>query len=111
MSKRARIWISTALAALCAVSGAQGAPVCLESFQIRNTTIVDPRTILFHMNNGTTWRNTLKNACPDLTFHGFVYVLHGLDEVCDNAVAIRVLESGEICLLGQFTREPPPAHT
>lgn len=110
MTKRTRVAAASALAAIIATSSASASSVCLESFQIRNTTIVNPRTILFHMNDGTTWRNTLKNACPDLTFHGFVYVLHGLDEVCDNAVSIRVLESGEICLLGQFTREPP-AHT
>ena len=82
--------------------------VCLQAYRIRNTTVVDPHTVLFHMNDGTVWRNTLKSACPGLLWHGFAYNLRGEDAVCDNEVPIRVVESGQVCMLGKFT---PAGHS
>ena len=79
----------------------------MSSYLIQNTSIPDSHTILFHMRDGTVWRNTLRNACPALKLHGFVYVVPGTSEVCENLLAVRVLRSGETCLLGKFTREPP----
>jgi hypothetical protein len=113
MMKRASAAIA-AVAALAVSTSAIAAPVCLESYRIRNTTVVDPHTILFHMEDGTTWRNTMKSACPDLKWYGFVYVEHGPDEVCENMQPIRVIHTGETCLLGAFTRDAPsqpaPSH-
>lgn len=85
----------------------QGHPVCLRPFDtpgpggLIHTHVVDPRTILFYMPNGKVWVNHLKSQCRGLMFHGFEYVTHE-DEICSNQTAIRVIESGEICKLGDF---------
>jgi len=101
--KRTMRGLATALAALSLASSALASPVCLQAYRIRNTTVVDSRTVLFHMNDGTVWRNTLQTPCPALRFRGFSYVLRGEDAVCDNQVPIRVIESGQVCMLGKFT--------
>ena len=106
MFRFARVVIATTLAALTVATSADAA-VCLTSYLIQNTTVPDSRTILFHMRDGTTWRNTLRNSCPDLKWYGFVYVVPGTTEVCENLLAVRVFRTGTTCLLGKFTREPP----
>ncbi|MGD0867121.1 MAG: hypothetical protein ABSA49_16365 [Rhizomicrobium sp.] len=83
-------------------------PVCLTPHQIDHTKTVDPSTILFYMKNGTIWKNTLKERCPMLMYHGFSYVSH-VDEVCGNSQAISVIQSGETCTLGPFTPYTAPA--
>ena len=108
MLRIARPAVASALAALTIVTSAGAAPVCLQTQYIQNTSIPDSRTILFHMKDGTTWRNTLRNSCPDLKWYGFTYVVHGQTEICENLLAIRTLYGGDTCLLGPFTREPPP---
>ena len=108
MLQFAKAAIASALAAATiATSAALAAPVCLQTQYIQNTSIPNSRTILFHMKDGTTWRNTLRNSCPDLKWYGFTYVLHGQTEICENLLAIRTLYTSETCLLGPFTREPP----
>lgn len=87
-------------------SAAAAAPVCLNSYYIDRTTVVDAKTILFRMKNGTVWRNTLRTSCSGLRFNGFAYSLHTL-EICDNLQTIHVLRTGEVCVLGKFTKEPP----
>lgn len=88
-------------------------PVCLRPFDtpgpggIIQTHVVDPRTILFYTPDGKVWVNHLKSQCRGLMFHGFEYVTHQ-DELCSNQTAIRVIESGEICKLGDFV--PYPQH-
>jgi hypothetical protein len=93
----------------------KAAPVCLRPFDVSgpgadiHTHVLDPKTILFYMPSGKVWVNNLLSPCRGLMFHGFEYVTHQ-DELCSNAVAIRVLESGEVCHLGAFTPyTPPPA--
>ena len=90
---------------------ALAAPVCLDTYRIQNTTVPNARTIMFHMKDGSVWRNALKNACPDLRFWGFVYVDRGsLNQICSNQDSVKVINTGEICMLGSFTREPPVPH-
>ena len=97
----------------CAVAlaaPASAAPVCLRTYMIQDTKIVDARTIDFHMRNGTVYRNALPSPCDGLRFDGFVYRVRA-DEICDNAQSIRVLRSGQVCLLGAFTKLPPAPKT
>src|ERR1051326_5436068 len=98
-----------ALLMLGAPTPVVAAPVCLYTYRIENTTIPNARTIVFHMKDGSVWRNALKNACPDLKFWGFVYVDRGsLNRICENLDTVRVINSGEVCMLGPFTRETAP---
>jgi hypothetical protein len=109
MRKRATGVVLVAMAALM-TAPAFAHPVCLQAYNVRNTTVVDSRTILFHMVDGTVWRNDLKNACPELRFHGFAYDLRDEEALCDNAVPIHVVMSNEICALGKFSLQTP-AHS
>jgi hypothetical protein len=105
MKKIATALIAAAIAA-SAVSPAAAA-TCLDTTRIRNTHVVDARNILFKMYDGTTWNVSLRNACPGLKFNGFVYKPFASQEICENAQTIRVLQSGETCMLGGFTKVTP----
>jgi hypothetical protein len=102
MKKFSKIAMALALSASVATP-AMAAPVCLTTYLIDSTKIVDAKTILFKMKNGTVWRNNLRSPCIGLRFNGFQYVLHTLD-ICDAAVSIRVLRTNEVCMLGTFTK-------
>jgi len=88
--------------------------VCLDGYRIDHTKAVDDQTIIFHMKNGTSYSNTLKNHCPGLRMFGFSYVTTPPDKICGNLQSIRVLHTGSVCLLGPFvpitsTSTPTPA--
>lgn len=108
------------LAALTALAAVSVAPVaaqdadhniCLKTYYIDSTHVVDAKTILFRMKDGTVYRNTLATACNGLLWDGFVYVLH-YDELCSNdRQTIRVLRSHQVCQLGRFSKVVPTTHT
>lgn len=77
--------------------------VCLNTRQIVSSKSRDGRTILFRMRDGRQYINHLRGYCPGLKFDGFTWVLRsGDEEVCENAQSLRVLRSGEVCILGPF---------
>ena len=102
-----RLAVTLALTAASIVP-AVAAPVCLTTYLIDQTKVINSRTLDFRMKNGTVYRNNLRTQCIGLRFHGFVYVTH-FDTICDNVQSIRVLESGDVCMLGAFTKLPPSA--
>jgi hypothetical protein len=85
-------------------------PICLSTRDMRQTTPQDDgAAILFHMRDGSVWRNDLHGRCPDLRFNGFEWTIHDpVAQVCENEQTIRVLRSGEVCSLGKFTQIAPP---
>lgn len=85
--------------------------VCLYTYLIDRTDIPDESTIVFHMKDRKIWTNKLPRRCPGLRFHGFSYVVRGNNEICGNLQSIRVLETGNVCLLGPFVpgETKPPA--
>ena len=118
MRKPGRLSAIAALAAMLAGGAAPafgeesvGKPVCLDIIRIHQTTVKDASTIDFHMRDGSVYRNTLRYACPDIRWFGFTYVINGPNEICDNTQPIRVLHTGETCMLGAFTQITPPGHT
>jgi hypothetical protein len=92
--------------AATSVVPASAAPICLRTYLIDRTKVIDAKTVDFRMRDGTVYRNVLRNSCPGLLFNGFVYVVRA-DEVCDNLQSIRVLQTPDVCLLGAFTKQPP----
>jgi len=90
------------------IAPAAASRICLTTYLIDQTKAIDSKTLDFRMKNGTVYRNALRNQCIGLKFHGFVYVTH-FDTICENMQTIRVLESGEVCMLGAFTKLPPSA--
>lgn len=85
------------------------APICLQTNRIDRTTVVNPKTILFHMKDGKIYRSAMRTACLGLKFHGFAYVVRA-GEICGGSQSIRVLATGEVCVLGKFTPEVIGAH-
>jgi hypothetical protein len=83
--------------------------VCINTRDIMSQKVENRgASILFKMRDGTQWRNTLKGACPDLVFEGYVWVVRNPDSsVCENEQSMRLLKSGEICMLGKFTKMTP----
>ena len=79
-----------------------GGHVCLWTYQIDHTHVVNPRTVLFYMKDGHVWRNDLKTPCRGLEFNGFVFVSRS-DEICGPEIGIRVIRTGEACSLGEFS--------
>jgi hypothetical protein len=101
-------------AALVLPASAQNTPplpdkphqICIRPFDsptgsIDHTKYVAPQTVLFYMRDGKVWQNTLRAPCRGLDFHGFSFVTH-YDELCSNAVSIQVMETGQVCQLGDF---------
>ena len=83
-------------------------PACLEASLVDSTGVIDDRTILFHMRNGTVWKNTLRQSCANLKFRrGFSEVVRS-GEICANKQIISVLGTKNTCQLGHFTLESRP---
>jgi hypothetical protein len=84
---------------------AASAGVCINTNDIATTTpSKDATSIFFKMRNGQVWQNKLRGACPDLKYNGFVWILRGTEQVCDSQQSIRVINSGQVCLLGKFSK-------
>jgi hypothetical protein len=94
---------------------ADTAHICIDTRKIENSTVKDHgAAIIFKMNDGTQWRNELQGKCPDLIFNGYIWTVRNPDgRVCEFEQTFRVLQSGEICSLGKFTKLAPtsPAQT
>jgi hypothetical protein len=87
--------------------------VCIRTMDIDHTEIPDDSTILFYMRHHKIWKNTLVSRCVALknNSRGFTYspTIPGSNEICSNLFTIRVNDTGETCLPGEFTPvEPAP---
>ena len=69
--------------------------------------------LLFKMRDGTQYRNKLQGKCPDLVFNGYEWNIRNPDySVCENEQSLRVLQSGQVCMLGKFEKlSPTPAQS
>lgn len=94
------------LAQMFQTETANAADICLRVSDIKSATSPDGKTLIFRMQNGDVWANKLHGPCPDLKFNGFVWVVRGTEIACENQQSLRVLQSGEICTLGKFTKLP-----
>jgi hypothetical protein len=89
---------------------ANAANICISTRDVLDTQPQDDgKAIIFRMRNGAVWRNDLQGACPDLRFDGFAWTIRNPDQtVCEHMQSLRVLRSGQICVLGKFTQITPP---
>lgn len=101
--------VLAAMAVMAAAPAQAAGKVCLSTRDIRSTKAQDNgRAILFTMNNGAQWRNTLIGRCPDLEYNGFIWAVRNPGAtVCENENALTVIRSGETCVLGKFTQIKP----
>lgn len=86
-----------------------GKPVsCLRLHEIRDTNVIDNRTIDFRVNNKKVYRNTLPHSCPGLASEDRFSYRTSLNQLCSVDI-IRVLhnyggglQEGAGCGLGKF---------
>jgi hypothetical protein len=85
------------------------APVCLSTRNIANTSpSPDGTVITFRMTDGSVWRNDLRGRCPDLKWDGFSWTSSDpMERVCANEQTLRLMRTGEVCALGNFTELQP----
>lgn len=81
---------------------------CVTTHTLRSTAVLDDRTILFQLRDGSVWKNTLDFSCASLGFHeAFSYESHG-SQLCDMDT-IKVFQpfgnAGASCRLGKFERQ------
>lgn len=96
-----KVFIAT-LALVVATVAPAAANMCVQSREILSANSKDGKLMTFRMRDGRVLVNHLQGVCSDLKFEGFAWVLHGTDDVCENQQSLRVLRSGQICLLGKF---------
>jgi hypothetical protein len=78
------------------------AKMCVQSRDILSTNSKDGKLMTFKMRDGSVLVNHLQGTCTDLKFEGFAWVLRGNDDICENQQSLKVLRSGQTCLLGKF---------
>ncbi len=78
------------------------ANMCVQTRDILSTKSDDGKLMTFKMRDGRVLVNHLQGICSDLRFEGFVWTIRGPEEVCENQQSLRVLRSGQTCLLGKF---------
>lgn len=90
------------LALTIAAASPAAAAMCVQSRDILSTNSKDGKLMTFKMRDGRVLVNHLQGVCSDLRFEGFVWVLRGTEDVCENQQSLKVLRSGQTCLLGKF---------
>ncbi len=107
----AGIFLPLTLGALSATAGDdENTKACIRPQNIKSTTVLDDKTILFEMRNGKIWQNEMKYACSGLKFHRrFTYEVH-TGNLCSTDT-ITVIPTGGIagptCGLDKFTLYVP----
>ena len=90
------------------VAAAAGPKACINPTQIRKQEILSDQEIRFVMDNGDVWTNRLKRECRGLKFEGgFTWNVRGT-AVCANEQIITVLNAGNTCTLGEFSKAASP---
>lgn len=90
-----------------ATAAAAAPPMCLQLRDIVSAKSDDGKIMKFTMRDGRVLYNNLQGVCPGLRFNGFEWTIRsGAQEVCEGQQSLRVLQSGEVCVLGKFG--PPP---
>ena len=96
-----RVVITTLLLAVATISPA-AANMCVQVRDIQSATSKDGKLMTFKMRDGRVLVNHLQGVCSDLRFEGFAWTVRGTEDICENQQSLRVLNSGQTCLLGKF---------
>ncbi len=86
---------------------------CVLLQNIRESRVVDDRTIDFVMRDGRTLRNTLPYSCPSLGFERAFTYKTSISQLCSVDIITVIMQGGGIrtgasCGLGKFTPYTPP---
>lgn len=105
----ASLIVATGSANLAMAASGNASKVCLNLRDIQRTEIPNDQTIIFHMRDGKVWQNRLKTVCPMLKVSPYTQIIRGTDTVCSNQQFIHVIQTGNDCVLGDFTPLPNEA--
>jgi hypothetical protein len=94
--------IATVALAVVIAAPASAANTCVRARDIISTDSKDGKLMTFKMRDGRVLVNHLQGICSDLRFEGFVWSVPGTDDICENQQSLKVLRSGQICVLGKF---------
>jgi hypothetical protein len=84
--------------------------ICLQTHDVDHTQVLNDHQVLFYMRGKKVWLNTLQSRCITLpNQEGFVWS-SAFPEFCGGAETIRVVRTGEVCQLGQFTPYEKPVN-
>ncbi|HKX37000.1 MAG TPA: hypothetical protein VJM79_10110 [Rhizorhapis sp.] len=90
------------LALTVAALSPAAAKMCVQSRDILSTNSKDGKLMTFEMRDGRVLVNHLQGVCPDLRYEGFVWTVPSTGEICENQQSLKVLRSGQTCVLGKF---------
>ena len=90
------------LALTTAATSPAAAKLCVQSRDILSTDSKDGKLMTFKMRDGSVLVNHLQGVCSDLRFEGFTWILRGNNDICENEQSLKVIRSGQTCLLGKF---------
>lgn len=84
------------------------AKMCLQLQDIRNTQVIDDRTIDFYTRGGDVYRNRLPNSCPQLGFERSFTYATSITQLCSVDIITVLMQGqpmmrGASCGLGPFT--------
>lgn len=87
-------------------------PSCVELSRIRESRVVDDRTIDFVLRDGSVLRNTLPSSCPQLGFEKAFTYSTSIARLCSVDIITVINQGGGIrtgasCGLGKFTPYTP----
>jgi len=97
-----RTIIVTLALATAIASPAAAASMCLSTRDIVSTDSKDGKLMTFRMRDGRVLVNHLQGICTDLRFEGFAWTIRGTEEVCEFQQSLKVINSGQTCVLGKF---------
>jgi len=86
----------------------QGSHICIDSTDITNRIVPDDNTIVFRMNDGTYWQNTLQKPCTGLHIRQSFVLVTRDKYICSNQQRITVTGQGNVCWLGEFSKTSSP---
>ncbi len=81
---------------------------CIDNSQIRASVVRSERVIDFEMRGGKVYRNTLKSACPGLSFDRAITYETSINQLCTPQIVYSlqtiagVPQRGAACALGEF---------
>ena len=86
----------------------QGSHICIDSKDITNQIIPDDNTIVFRMNDGSYWKNTLQKSCTGLHIRQSLILVTRDRYICSNQQRFTVAGQGNVCWFGDFSKTTSP---
>jgi len=97
-----KIAIATIALLVTAALPASADHMCVQSRDIESTHSDDGKLLTFKMRDGRVLVNHLQGVCSDLRYEGFVWNVPGTEDICEQEQSLKVLRSGQSCVLGKF---------